>query len=60
MPPSCKERTYACERAHVRMCFCVGFVGQNRIYTHTVYDRMYGDSPAENAVCTPYIRVNVW
>jgi len=29
-------------------------------YTHTVYGRMYGDSPAKNTVCTPYMPMNVW
>jgi len=26
----------------------------------TVYDRMYGDFPAKNTVCTLYIPINVW
>jgi len=29
-------------------------VGQNRIYTHTVYDRIFDDFPARNTVYTPY------
>jgi len=29
-------------------------------YICTVYDRMYGDFPAKNTVCTPYIPTNVW
>ena len=29
-------------------------------YVCTVYDRMYGDFPAENTVCTPYTPINVW
>ena len=29
-------------------------------YVHTVQDRMYGDFPAKNTVCTPYIPINVW
>jgi len=36
-------------------------VGQNRMYTsYMTYDRMYGDFPAKNTVCTPYIPINVW
>ena len=27
---------------------------------YTVYDRMYGNSPAKNTVYTPYIRMYVW
>jgi len=30
------------------------------LYICTVYDRMYGDFPAKNTVCTPYIPINVW
>ena len=32
-------------------------VGQNRIYvyTYTVFDRISGDFPAKNTVCTPYV-----
>jgi len=30
------------------------------VYTYTVYDHMYGDFPALNTVCTPYIRINIW
>ena len=29
-------------------------------YICTVYERKYGDFPAENTVCTPYIPINVW
>ena len=29
--------------------------GQNHIYLHTVYDRIFGDFPANNTVHTPYI-----
>ena len=29
-------------------------------YIHTVYDRMYGDFPAENTVCTLYAGINIW
>ena len=25
-------------------------------YVYTVYDRIFGDSPVKNAVCTPYIQ----
>ena len=36
-------------------------VGQNRLGIYTVYAHlMYGDFPAKNAVCTPYIPINVW
>jgi hypothetical protein len=37
-------------------------VGQDRIYAPymTIYDRMYGDFPAKNTVCTPYIRIIIW
>jgi len=34
--------------------------GWPELYIHTVYDRMYGDLPAKNAVYTPYIPINVW
>ena len=30
-------------------------VGQNRMNTYTVYDRMLGDFPAQNTVYTPYM-----
>jgi len=30
------------------------------VYTHTVYDCMYGDFPAKNTVYIPYILINVW
>jgi hypothetical protein len=29
-------------------------------YICTVYDCMYGDFPAKNTVCTPYIPIHVW
>jgi len=29
-------------------------IGQNSIYTHTVYDRVFGAFPAQNTVYTPY------
>jgi hypothetical protein len=32
-------------------------VGQN---IYNVYDRMYGDFPAKNTACTPYVRINMW
>jgi len=44
------ESSCACARKVCR-------VGQNRIYTYTVYDRIFGDFPVKNAVYTPYICV---
>jgi len=35
-------------------------VGQNGIYTHTVYDRIFGDFPAKNTVYTPYIYIYIY
>ena len=36
-------------------------VGQNRISApYMTYDRIYGNFPAKNTVCTPYISINVW
>jgi len=29
-------------------------VGQNCLYIYTVYDRIFGDFPAQNTVYTPY------
>jgi hypothetical protein len=35
-------------------------VGQKRKSVPYMTDRMYGDFPAKNTVCTPYIPINVW
>ena len=37
----------------------VVFVGLACTAICTVYDRMYGDFPAKNNVCTPYLPINV-
>jgi hypothetical protein len=47
-----------------------GFILCYHVYAHvsgwpdthicTVYDRMYGDFPARNTACTPYLPINVW
>jgi len=42
------------------VCVRVIYKGLPAVYTHTVYDRMYGDFPAKNTVYTPYIPINVW
>ena len=34
--------------------------GWPELYMYPVYDRTYGDFPAKNTVCTPFIRRNVW
>jgi hypothetical protein len=38
----------------------VSCVGLAKLYICTVYDRIYGDFPAKNTVCTLYIHINVW
>ena len=44
---------HACCAAHRFMCRD----GQNRIYIYTVYNRIFGNSPAKNTVCILYIYI---
>jgi hypothetical protein len=37
----------------LQVFLCVGLA--RTVYIHTVYDRIFGDFPATNSVCTPYI-----
>jgi hypothetical protein len=40
--------------------FLCHFKGWPGPYIRTVHDRMYGDFPAKNTECTPYLRLDIW